>query len=202
MSLLTNRNIEIGHAGWLDVFDGEPVLRLMEGSWPGLDDLTNGDMTFEDLVSQEILRIIRTCFPSEDRLIPLLKEALYMLTHMGEYDCTQFQRQLGKRKSDNFTVKSMSVELNGLWIDKINNNITVQRLYDPDLLWKIRTSRVSFNVIFPGRVCMNVMIQQYTEHVNNREWINVVGDASMTISSGEDNIYLKSLKNLSNFEEL
>lgn len=202
MSLLTNRNIEIGHAGWLDVFDGEPVLRLMEGSWPGLDDLTNGDMTYRDLASQEILRIIRTCFPSEDRLIPLLKEALYMLTHMGEYDCTQFQRQLGKRKSDNFTVKSMSVELNGLWIDKINNNITVQRLYDPDLLWKIRTSRVSFNVIFPGRVCMNVMIQQYTEHVNNREWINVVGDASMTISSGEDNIYLKSLKNLSNFEEL
>ena len=202
MSLLTNRNIEIEQAGWLDVFDGESVLWLMEGSWPGLDDLANGDMTYKDLASQEILRIIQAGFPSEDRMIPLLKEALYILTHMGEYDCTQFQRQLGKRKSDNFTVRSMSVDMNGLWIDKINNNITVQQLYDPDLLWKIRVSRVSFNVIFPGRIRMNVMIQQYTEHIANQAWINVVGNASMTISSGEDNIYLKSLKNLSNFEEL
>lgn len=202
MGLITNKNIEIGHAGWLDVFDGEPVLRLMEGSWPGLDDLANSDMTYRDLASQEILRIIRTCFPSEGRMIPLLKEALYMLTHMGEYDCTQFQRQLGKRKSDNFTVRSMSVDMNSLWIDKINNNITVQQLYDPDLLWKIRVSRVSFNVIYPGGVCMYVMIQQYSELITDRGWINVVGNAIMTMSSGEDNIYLKSLKNLANFEEL
>ena len=159
-------------------------------------------MTYRDLASREILRIIWTCFPSEDRLIPLLKEALYILTHMGEYDCTQFQRQLGKRKSDNFTVRSMSVDMNGLWIDKINNNITVQQLYDPDLIWKIRMSRVSFNVIFPGMICMNVMIQQYSELITDRGWINVVGNASMTISSGEDNIYLKSLKNQANFEEL
>ena len=96
----------------------------------------------------------------------------------------------------------MSVDMNGLWIDKINNNITVHQLYDPDLIWKIRMSRVSFNVIFPGMICMNVMIQQYSELITDRGWINVVGNASMTISSGEDNIYLKSLKNQANFEEL
>lgn len=190
-------------AGWLDVFDGEPQLKYIGGSWPGAEDLEGyGTMPMGDLLPQHTKEIIRTCFPSEDRLIPLLKEALYILTHMGEYDCTQFQRQLGKRKSDNFTVRSMSVDMNGLWIDKINNNITVQQLYDPDLLWKIRVSRVSFKLIFPGRFCMSTMIQQYTEHITDPERIIVVGDASMTMSSGEDNMYLKSLKNLANFEEL
>ena len=202
MSLLTNRNAGIETVGWLDVFDSKPSLQMMEGSWPGIDDLADGVSTYRDLTSREVQRIIQTCFPSEDRMIPLLKEALYILTHMGEYDCTHFQRQLGKRKSDNFTVRSLSVEMNGLWIDKINNNITVQRLYDPDLLWKIRVSRVSFKVIFPGRFCMDTVIQQYTEHFADRAWINVVGDASVTMSSGEDNIYLKSLKTLANFEDL
>lgn len=202
MSLLTNKNIEIEHIGWLDIFDSSPLLKYIEGSWPGAENLEGyGTMPMGDLLPQHTKEIIQTCFP-ENLMIPLLKEALYILTHMGEYGCTPFQQQMGKRKSDNFKVKSYSIELASGLIDEINDRIFVSGLYDPDWVWKIRASNVSFRVIFPFEFCMDVTIQQYTEHPSNRSLINVVGDARTMMSPKYNNIYFESLKNMANFEEL
>lgn len=202
MSLLTNKNIEIEPIGWLDIFDSSPQLKYIEGLWPGAENLEGyGTMPMRDLLPQYTMEIIRTCFP-ENRMILLLKEALYILTHMGEYDCTPFQQQMGKRKSDNFKVMPYSIELASSLIDEINDRISVSGLYDPDWIWKIRVSNVSFRVIFPFELCMDVTIQQYTEHPSDRSRIHVVGDARTMMIPKYDNIYFESLKNMANFEEL
>lgn len=215
MSLITNKNIEIEHIGWLDIFDSSPQLKYIGGFWPGAENLEGyGAMSMKDLLPQHTKEIIQTCFP-ENQTVPLLKEALYILTHMGEYDCTPFQQQKGKRKSDNFKVKPYSIELASSLIDEINDRISVSGLYDPDWVWKIRVSNVSFMVIFPGKLCIGVTIQQYTERLYKSETIqqyterpsdcfpiNVVGDACTMMNPKDDNIYFESLKNMANFEEL
>lgn len=204
MSLLTNRNTEIEPIGWLDIFDDKIRLNNMSGSWCIFDDLDSGARTYgayEELLTREAQKIIQSCFP-KDKTLPLLREALYILTHMGEYDCTQFQTQQWKKKSDNFNVKSASIEMNDQLIDLINDRILVQGLYDPDLIWKIKVAKVSFIVIYPGTFCIKLILHQYTEHPADKSMIHVVGDAEVITIPKDDNMFFESLKTMSNFEDL